>query len=524
MRIRAKKLLSLFIALSTVILVLAPCFVGASATGSNIPVVYVEGQGQHLHAVKGDYSSKLIFPLSIPENYIADMAKKYLPVFAKAVVTQKWDEFCKAVYDIVVPLFDEIRLDKNGDASDGSGVGWTWDRETLTDTAVDGKYNVTDYLFQYDWRLDPLVIADELARYIEDVKAVTHCEKVGLSGRCLGAAIVSAYLCKYGSGSIDTTILYSASVDGVISCSKPFTGEMWIDSDSVDRYVDDISLTGDNYVDELLRAFINLANETYGLDFLAWSVNNVYPDIYLKINPPVLRGCYGSFPSYWSMVNTDEFEEAKDVVFYGTDKNEYSGLISKIDYYHNFVQAPLHAKLKAMADGGMKIGILAKYGHQIVPVFEECDDVGDDIITLKNASLGASASKIDGTLSDEYLAAANAKYISLDKQVDASTCLFPDSTWIIKNLRHTAFPDCVNTLIEEIVNSEGRMTVDDNARYPQFLVYNEADSQIYPMTQENYNTTERWNDSFGKSIIIIFKSLFNILRSLIVKQFKPIFG
>ncbi|MGN1161983.1 MAG: hypothetical protein ACI4SX_07040, partial [Candidatus Fimenecus sp.] len=96
-------------------------------------------------------------------------------------------------------------------------------------------------------------------------------------------------------------------------------------------------------------------------------------------------------------------------------------------------------------------------------------------------------------------------------QIDASTCLSPDTTWFIKNLNHVSFPKCVNGLVSEIVNNKG-FTVNSSAEYPQYLVFNGETKTISPMTAENMNTTERWNVSFFKALSNLFKSVFEMIK------------
>lgn len=65
-------------------------------------------------------------------------------------------------------------------------------------------------------------------------------------------------------------------------------------------------------------------------------------------------------------------------------------------------------------------------------------------MTLTNntrfSSLGATVSKIGTAFSDEYIESRKAlgyeKYISPDRQTDASTCVFPEYTWFLKNAIH----------------------------------------------------------------------------------------
>ena len=167
---------------------------------------------------------------------------------------------------------------------------------------------------------------------------------------------------------------------------------------------------------------------------------------------------------------------------------------------------------------------VTKYGYQSLPIIENADVLGEDFCTATKASLGATTSTIDTVLSDDYIAAAQAngtdKYISPDKQIDASTCVLPETTWFIKNMKHANFPDSINRLFDRIINIEG-FNVFSDADYPQFLVYDDATSAIYPMVPENMNTTERYNPDFFKSLKKIFEFLFGLIKDAIANSTAP---
>ena len=188
-----KRIISIFLCVAmllTVIIGATPAV--ASQNGIDIPLIYVEGQGHTLYKNLGTPEQEQIYPIEIPKEFINEKLDTFLPVFAEAFFTQEWDEFCAELYNIIVPVMAEVRLDNNGEASNGTGIDWTWSEETLYDKKVNGKYQIQDYVFKYDWRLDPLETADKLHDYIEAVKKVTGAEEVALLGRCLGASIVAA--------------------------------------------------------------------------------------------------------------------------------------------------------------------------------------------------------------------------------------------------------------------------------------------------------------------------------------------
>jgi hypothetical protein len=481
---------------------------------AGIPTVYVEGQGSGLHADKDNPDSESIYPLKydLSAAYIKDFIKKLNPIFAKAYITGNYDEYCNVLYNAVDPIYSKIRLDKNGEATNNSGNTWTWSLDTLHDEKVDGEYDLFAYVFHYDWRLDPCATADRLSSYINDVRTVTGSSKVNVVCRCLGCDIVASYIYEYGSSLINKCVVYCGTLEGTAACSKTFSGQIRIDPDGLERFAYD--RLDDKTLMTFVKESVSFFNKTKGLDLMSDFVDSVYKKVKSNLVPRLLIATYATFPSYWSMIGED-YEEAKTLVF-GKNTAEYAGLISKIDHYHYDIQANIRTILTNAKNNGTDIAIIAKYGYQIVPVVPNSDDITDGVVEVRLASLGATATKVNSTFSDEYINKAKAngtfKYISADRQVDASTCLFPDYTWIIKGIEHKNFPDCIDELIKTFLSTKGQMTVNDYAEYPQYLVYDENAGTISPMNSTNAGVTNWPNDSFFKTVIKLLKSAFALLK------------
>ncbi len=520
----AKKTLCVILSLTVLFTTLAvslSTYASETAPGTDIPLIYVSGQGGAIVRDNPDGSREKIYPIQIPEGYIQNAVKENLDVFALAVLTQKWDDFCDVLYEKMTPLYSELMLDENGMPTDGSRIDWTWSRSTISTYKPNGKYPTEQYQFYYDWRLDPYEIADTLHAYIEDVLAVTGEKEVALLGRCLGACITAAYMEKYDGEYISDYILYASALNGAEFCSKAFCGELYLDSDGVERFIYDVNLSEDNNINELIKAFVTVFNDTYGLDVAMWSINNVYPDIYLNIVPRILREAYGNFPGYWSMVSHEDYEKAKETVFYGADLQKYENLINKLDNYHYNVQVKAPELFSDFASKGVDFANITKYGIQTVPVTKEADVISEDICNVTEASMGATTTTLDTVFDNEYLANAQAngtdRYISPDKQIDASTALFPNSTWFVKDLKHKVFPSSINSLFDRIINNDD-FNVFADEDWPQYLVYNAEDGSVSPMVEENMNTTDRYFVSFFDALKKLFECLFVLIQNAIAEN------
>ena len=118
----------------------------------------------------------------------------------------------------------------------------------------------------------------------------------------------------------------------------------------------------------------------------------------------------------------------------------------------------------------------------------------DQYASVKNSSFGATTSTVYGTLPAEYIAAREAegkgRYISPDRQIDASTCLFPDSTWFTKGARHGNWTRTENELMYTVTTADHQLTIDD-FELTQFMVWDSENKTMIPMTAENCQT-EYW--------------------------------
>ena len=486
----------------------------AEAEGTDIPTVYVLGSSAELVIDEPGGGFRDIYPIALPENFIADTVEANKDIFIKAFFTQKWDDFCVALQNIMIPLFEEIKLDENGNVRDNSHVRWYGNRDRIDGSRVNGKYPTERFVYEYDFRVDPYISADGLHTYIERVLQATGESKVALVGRCMGGCITAAYMEKYDGEYVADYIQYCSALYGATQCSKAFCGEIYLESGGVERFVQDLNLFADTVYNDLLQGFVTVLRKTYGLDIACWAVNNVYKDIYLKIVPPILIETFGTFPGFWSMVSDRDYEKAKETVFYGADKDKWQNFIRIIDNYHYNVQVKTPELFDRYRKNGIEIANIVKYGCQTIPVTRNSDMLSDQLCSVEDASFGATVATITKPLKKSYLKTADPTYLSPDKQIDASTCLMPDRTWFIKDMAHKEFPFCVDRLFDEIINNDG-LTVFDSAEYPQYLVFDKEANTLSPMTEENMDTTARYRQSFFVAMKRFIKALYTVIRDLI---------
>ncbi len=529
MRTCVKKLIAVLLTASFAVALGLPAFAGLDGNYSApIPTVYLQGQGSTLYADKDDTNSGFIHDVEIPDGYIGDRAKEMIGPLLKGLTRSDWDEWADMLVDAVAALYEKQALDENGEASNGSGIYTSSGKYNRVN--ADGTYLIGAYTPNYDWRLDPCLIADEIHTYIEQVKSATHAQKVNLMGRSIGASVLLAYLEKYGMEDIDTAVLYCPSFYGMEVFSRAFAGKIRVDAAAAQRFADYYIATGklddalgDEFADvaPLLTDMLSYAASSYSLNLTADVLNRVYRQVYEKVYPRLLVKMYGSMPSFWSLVGDEDYEDAKALIF-GGQEDKYAKLIEKTDNFHYNVLNRSGEIITDLVNAGNKIQIVTKYGVPMLPVAEDASQPGDMLTTLYSASMGATCAPVGETLSAEYRMAASRKglwkYFSPELDVDASTGILPDHTWNIKNIDHRNMPECINALFEAILNYDGYMTVFDDPDFPQYLDYNGEAQTVTPLKAAA--DEEQPQQSRIQAFFARIRNFFNAIRSLLARLFR----
>lgn len=515
----SKKLISAFMTVVLVFLTAAPAFATVDKNGEALPIVYVIGKVDVIYKDKDDPNSKVIYPVSLEglnTDTLTDLGDKFLYVYSHNKDEQAWDDYCDAMYKLISEMFAELTLGEDGEPKDNSGIIWDW-KSDLKDTKEGGLYGLEDYMFHYDWRRDMFYNAELLDEYINAVLDVTGAEKCILVSRCYGCNLVTAYMQKYGTDKIDTNIFYCSTANGSIVCSEMFSGEIEINPDGLGTYLEE--LFGINPITAALGEVFT--SSQLALMLTSTFVNTIYTKIADRVMPRSLMSSFASMPGYWSMVDDDHYDKAKEFVF-GSETEKYSGLIDKIDRYHYTVFKKTKILVRDAVNSGMKYANITKYGNQLVPAIKSCDYVGDGIVEVPSASFGANSVKRGESFSADYLDKAlengTFNYISTDYMIDASSAMYPDYTWFAEGVEHFDFPKSVDKLILAIArySGPGQMDVNTNPEFPQFRSYDgEGNLMTWAMNGYLNNST----DSIAKLLnkLLSFFSFISTLFSSLSK-------
>ena len=512
---------------------------GAAANpAEKIPTVYVVGGNQ---VMRDPETGEQKWGVTVPDGYIEDAVKDCIGDLLKALVTGRdrdIEAYQTKLLSWIEPLYAEVRCDENGVPLKELTVcrDYYLDRpfsldDSLDDRICNGYYPIRAYDFYYDWRADLFLAADQLEQYIDMVREATGSSVVNVAGRCEGASLILAYLSRYGSGKLSRLLFYTPTSEEYMLVSQSYAGKIrfsfpeisaWVNNN---RYFSLDSLSTEKVLTELLKAMLRAAAQSpTGLSGAA--LNLAYERVFKSVLPDVLLASYATMPATWSMVSKEDYEDALAYVFNGKE-TEYAGLIERIRNYHDNAGAISERLLREAAANGVHIGVITKYGYPAIPLFEESDQLSDGSSILHYTSFGATASKHSETLSDRYIADLAEKglsgYLSPDKKIDASTCLFPDATWFIGGIDHEYFPASLDLFLEQFMRAEAPMTVRSVADRPQFLLF--ENDGLVPLTDENADraTVGVQEPSAAKKAADRLLRLFSAIRDMLIRFFGALF-
>ncbi len=519
-----KKFLSIVLTLIMLFSVAAPAMTASAASGC--VTVYIQGYGATLKEANGE----IIWENGPKESMmtgLSDILDDLLVDLGKGIVTGDYTEYCDRLYNAMAPAFSNLILDKNGEASDGTGTQY----DMLT-----GYYGVSYSTFSngtidfiYDWRLSSVHNAEILEQFIERICRERGYSKVNILGRCLGANVVSAFLENAEESTlnkINKVIMYVPSTEGVDFISALFSGEIVINDQAVDNFVkytlteneginDKFGIEGD--ISDVLITIVQFVNQAkilgVGTDVIEGILNAVKDNVLARI----VRDSYGGFVGYWDMVSEEYIDKAIDFIYNTPElKSEYAGMIEKIRDY-DAVRENARKTLKEIDDSGKEVMVISKYNFANFPLSKDAAKQCDNTALTSATSFGATVADFGKTLSDKYISSMpeeNLKYLSADKMIDASTCVLPDSTWFIKNNVHDNFPASVDRLIDTFISSDG-MTVFSDERYPQYMKYDKTTGDISPVTGLDEGDIIKTDKKEKASIFIRFFTLvINFLNKL----------
>ncbi len=500
-----KKFLAIIL---TVICVFSPLTVAFAAdeVTPDCPYIYVHGfMAKDIYFEKNNRDSGVAWPPS--SDNILELVKACLPALLSFLVTKDYDALADAIIDPCKKALGNANLDTDGNASDGSGIIFSYpDKNSITKTS---------YLdFNYDWRLDPVELASQLNDFINYVLDASGCEQVVLECHSFGGVVTEAYTAIYGSSKLKSVCYNSSAVFGETYTGELLTGKITVSDVALTAYLKD--LVGDNEYSKLLDGIFDLLLKSGFTGDLSSLANGIIENIGTIAIKEVLLPMFCGWLSIWAMVPDESIDEAVKYVFedlYEGDIAGHQGLYDKITYYNKNIR-PYKADVLKQQNEVSNMYVISRYGRVSVPLTPSWATMCDSVVDTHATSFGAYCSAVNASFSESFIKEhANDALMSPDGKIYAADCLFPEQTWFIKGLEHSKSPDSLEKLAYDLLYFDGQATVDTFDEYPRFMVYNFNDGTLTP---DDGNSDDKMTilDKIFKFVLDIIGFFRNILDKI----------
>lgn len=498
---KIKSIISLILTSLLLAFTLTPAF-AAELKAERCPNIHVPGiMNADIYVDASDPASDIAWPPST--DSILGLVKDCIPALLEFSLTKDWDKLGNTISPLAYEFFKYSCCDPDGSITNGSGIIFEYpSKESLIDDP--------DTIFHYDWRADPFDTAEKLNDYINYVLECTGAEKVAIDCHSLGGVITLTYLSLYGFDKIDALAFNTTAVFGESYTGHLFMGDIVISNDSLMSFLD---FAVDGSESEALIEKIFDILEAAGLGNLVAELGNtILENLGEILIPEVVVPLFGKWLTIWAMVPDEDIDEALEYTFNHFIPDGAEGkeeIKAKIEKYNTLVRDK-KSELLLEADNNGNFGVISRYGYSSIPATSEWQQISDGVLDSKNSSFGATFALYGSTLDDEIINNTPSEFISPDKTVDASTCLFPEKTWFIKYAKHSDNYDDLDYLVDCILFSEEEITVYSLEDYPRFMIYKSDIDRIIPDTEE---ISEENNGIF--SFIQKFKEFFaDILKKI----------
>ncbi len=472
-----KKIISLLLVISIISMSFLPAFANEEHNADsckNVPVIVV--RGMDFGGLYVDCGAENEQPAI---NTDAKMiVSGVIKLIANGIINLSFDAVIDGVADLAGDIFKNLSMDQKGNSlynvsvpkypesadnyenlRNGSGFEYG-----IVRTCIESFGEGHTYYVNYDWRLDPFAVADDINAAVESAIKTTGHDKVNIVCCSMGGLMTVAYINKYGYEKINRCLFMSSTFCGAQVASDLLTGKVNINAENLYNFLGN-TVNGNDalsfLIDVLYKAKVfNLLTKL--TDFL---VDNYKDVIYKDAIIPV----FGNMLPLWGLVQSEDYEDAIEYIF-GGRKNADPDFIAKTDKLQNMMIDKTDL-INKMLDNGVEIAVVAHYGTPVIPVYENADFNGDGTLETYQMSGYATIAPYGKTLGDDYIA-KNPELLSPDRVVDLSTSLFPEYTYIIKGAPHVAgsYGTDYSEFIVWLLSYDGEFVAGASDKYPQFMV------------------------------------------------------
>lgn len=457
------------------ILCALPLFVtGASAEeipaeyNPDIPYIHVVGlMTSDIYENPDDPDSPTVWPPQT-KNIVGGVAK-LLPALVMLGITKNYDRFADRLVPALNGVLEPAFLSIDGEKTNTSGARCEY-------PARDEIKPNSKLWFDYDWRVDPFETAAQLDKFIDYVLDCSGCEQVVLECHSFGGVVTYTYASVYGTSKVRSFLFNASAVYGETFTGDLCQGKLVLDPDALTEYLKGAFAHGDG--EKFLNGLFAFLNKVGITDAICGAVNRIVEHSHDTLYEGTILPMFANWPSIWSMVTDEMYEDSVDYIFngfYKRDGADHSKMLEKVEKFHNTVAVNREEILKNINETS-NLYVVCRYGYCSMFCTPSWRISNDMIIDARYASFGATAAPYGESFGADYLSGRDEKYISPKKNIDASTCLFPEQTWFIDDYMHMrSYP---NDMFERLLYCRDQATVDTFGQYPRFLRYTDDDTVV----------------------------------------------
>lgn len=470
----SKKILALIL---SVLMCLSLFSAAASAQEDVTPVIVVSGMNNFPLYNENEETA---FPMT--EQTVTNSVLNLLFPVLVSIGMNDWSILGEHGASYIHDLFAEIACDENGDSINNLHVP-TFplalsnykehfeDSETAERAVARGVADKigweNTYFFYYDWRKNPLDIADELNAQIESVLECHNTNKVSLTVYSFGGMVTSSYIYKYGTEHLKNVSYANTAFCGVNLVGRMFGGDIKITAAALADYFSEFLKTD-------LIAILSHAAKQYG-GVSADAFNDYFENFVEVLRNPayteVMMDTYARFKGMLCLMPAEYYESVRaNLEKYTTYSETFFDDIE--EYLYNVQSKTADLLHKAQADG-VNVSVIGSYGYSSIPLTKDSTNRTDNLIDTDLMTGYCTVAPYGKNLSSvKYEKGCTAhNHVSTDNIVDASTAILPENTWVIKNMRHVEYPygTVANNLAVWLATTEEAVDIHTTNEYPQFI-------------------------------------------------------
>lgn len=412
-----------------------------------------------------DYAiKKLILPLLLSLIFQRDMGLT-TTTYETAKELVKWNSFNSLAennYNIQVHKFPQSVAECNAE-----------DKEYIFDCIpIKGFSDIAGedhlYFFAYNSFGNNISICDELYNFIQQVKEETGHDKVNLVPISLGGTIANGLLDYYPSvmDDINRVVYIVPALNGSKIITDLLLNNLSTEDEMLYEY-----LFPELLGDKLMGNVINIALRILPKDVVLGFVDGLRRGLCETL----IKNC----TTMWSLVPSEDYEACSEIWLSG---EENAVVRSQTDRYYQ-AQCNSLSNIQKMVDKGIEVFNIVDYGVPLFCLAGSFDDCNaDGIIQLESTAMGVKScvcgEKFDSDYEQKFVNKIGTNnctdrthnHISPDREVDASTCLLPETTFFFYRQAHdgTGSNDVIIKLAIRILTDSNFHNIYSDKGFPQF--------------------------------------------------------